>query len=334
VLLRRLSSSNWEQSQSVDYGPECNRLQELLMIGLAKKLIAATARRFGYAIVRKESVRKDLEARKFSGHYSSTSTSRTGVRCEPGAPKPYAGSPVVFIVGEGATEFRQEILYSSLTLLKLIEHFEFETVLDIGSHAGNCVNLFRRIGKRPTTCELSPGYAADFKQDFLKIQFPEQFDAIWCSQVLEHQRNVGLFVDKLFDDLKEGGVLALTVPLDSGTALDFGHCNKFFPLLLIYHLVMAGFDCRDVFMCCYDGMIGVVLRKKSNGIVRHLANATLPNSEATEGELTINGVTYCIRTLLGDEVFDGMTSSLPKEIVVKHNRVEWTATSYNWGDPI
>jgi SAM-dependent methyltransferase len=205
----------------------------------------------------------------------------------------------------------QEVLYSQLTLFNLLAYHinEFDTILDIGSAGGNVATILRFLGKKATTCEVGPGHTADFKSDFIETRFGTRFDAIWCSQVLEHQRNPGFFLNKVFDDLNDGGLLALTVPAQVGLNLDFGHCNMFSPLSLIYHLVMAGFDCREIELKVYDGNIGVILRKKYNGIDRSLPMGTLPLTDKTAG----------VRETLGKEVFDGMADCFPAVIRVDHS---------------
>lgn len=255
------------------------------------------------------------------------------VHCRKGVPKWYAGAPTIFRVHNGTSWFEEEVLYSHLTLLKLLKQFEFTSVLDIGSHAGNVTRILRHAGKAVTTCEVSPGYVADFKTNYIVTDFGRKFDAIWCSQVLEHQRNVGLFLNKIFDDLADGGVLALTVPYKLEPALEFGHCNLFSPLLLIYHLVMAGFDCRGIALKCYNGNIGVIVRKRDNGIDRTLPQGTLPVSPATEGTAEIGGRTWSIRELLGDEVFERMGASFPDCVPLNHI-TEWEGNSINWPTPI
>ena len=298
---------------------------------LMKRLARGTLRSMGYSVIRTQVL---PEQYRFSGEYTDLSDVAPRISCEPGEPTWYAATPVVFTVDNGRSVVRQEVLYSSLTLLKMLKHFEFETVLDIGSHAGNVARVFAHLGKKVTTCEISPGYEADYKGDYLEVQFPSQFDAIWCSQTLEHQRNVGLFLTKIFDDLREGGVLALTVPYEVSSTLSFGHCNHFTPLLLIYQLVMAGFCCRDICLCRYDGNIGIVLRKKFNGINRALPHGTLAVNEATSGTAVINGKTWNVRELLGQEVFDGMRAAFPPEITLKHSGTSWNEPSINWGQPI
>jgi len=86
---------------------------------------------------------------------------------------------------------------------------------------------------------------ADYVGDFLEIDFDKKFDVIWCSHVLEHQRNVGIFLDKIFDVLKDDGVLAISVPMHHRERLVSGHLTSWSVPLLCYNLIMSGFDCKD-----------------------------------------------------------------------------------------
>jgi SAM-dependent methyltransferase len=235
----------------------------------------------------------------------------------------------MFRIEDGGRLLEQEVLYSHETLAKLlIDHnADFHSVLDIGSHWGNVSNVFKFLGKKTVGCEISPIGAeyADYHQDFLDIAFPEKFDAIWCSAALEHQRNLGIFLNKIFDDLRDGGILALTIPLQVSMHLDFGHCNLFSPLIILYQLTLAGFDCRDIRLrMTAEHDIAVILRKRYNGIRRDLPFGSVPATDKTDGEVTINGKVYNLPDLLGIEVFKGMAASFPPPLVVAHNM--------NWPD--
>src|SRR5690606_11983151 len=110
-------------------------------------------------------------------------------------------------------------------------------------------------------------YDATFSGDYLDLRLEQPIDAIWCSHVLEHQRHVGKFCDKMFDDLRDGGALALTVPVDL-SPLVMGHCSIFTAGHVLYNLVLSGFDCSEAAVKLYDQQLSVLLRKKANGILR------------------------------------------------------------------
>jgi SAM-dependent methyltransferase len=114
-------------------------------------------------------------------------------------------------------------------------------VLDLGSGTGAHAVAMREAGLEPVTISLIP--PADLVGDFFELELPT-FDAIWASHVLEHQVNPGLFLRRCFELLPEGGLLAVTVPHDRRDMAG-GHVISWSEGLLAYHLVLAGFDCRE-----------------------------------------------------------------------------------------
>ncbi len=221
----------------------------------------------------------------------------------------------------------ESIYYSHLNLLKLCKHYTINSVLDIGRHERIVTRIFEFLGKEVTTIEIAPGYEADYKEDYMNQQFDEKFDAIWCSQIYEHQRNPGLFLGKMFNDLSDNGILALTVPFQIDHHVMFGHINLTSPLMLIYHLICAGFDCKDICLRCFNGSIGVILRKKYNGIDGERPFGSLPVLPTTAKETL---------QVAGSEYFDKMMDSFPpilKEEVLT-NYLEMQMDSLNWGNPI
>lgn len=170
-----------------------------------------------------------------------------------------------------------EYLHTShLCLQKVISEYDFKTVLDIGGGSGPHTRILRHVGKEVTTIEILENFPADHHGDYMEIDFGNrQFDLIWCSHILEHQRNQGMFLEKVFGDLKEDGIFAVTVPDKSYNSMILGHCNIYNSLLLIYHLVCAGFDCRNAKLKSYEGNLSVIVRKRDNGLKR-ISFATVP----------------------------------------------------------
>ena len=128
-------------------------------------------------------------------------------------------------------------------LLRLIDSCDFRTVLDIGSGGGDHARLLRHLGKSVVTIDLHRD--ADIRADFMEADLGETFDAVWCSHVLEHQRNVGAFLEKLRLCIAPGGVLAISVPTHPPDRMVAGHVTAWNPWLLCYNLVLAGFDCSQ-----------------------------------------------------------------------------------------
>lgn len=127
-------------------------------------------------------------------------------------------------------------------LERLLAYPDVNRILDIGSGAGLHADLMRAAGKQVVTISLEP--PADYVEDYLTARIPASFDAIWASHVLEHQTNVGQFLARCFQDLRGDGILAVTVPPMKHEIVG-GHLTLWNTGLLLYNLIIAGFDCRE-----------------------------------------------------------------------------------------
>lgn len=165
-----------------------------------------------------------------------------------------------------------DITWGMHGLLQLVtlHHKDFKTVLDVGSGAGEHSRFFKLFGKQVFSLDLHE--EADYVGDFMTYEFDRKFDVVWCSHVLEHQRNVGLFLEKLFDVIEDDGFLAIALPVHPRSRLISGHLTNWNAGVLIYNLILAGFDCREaIFVHDYD--LCLIVRKKaaSGGDVRAAA---------------------------------------------------------------
>ena len=119
----------------------------------------------------------------------------------------------------------------------------YKTALDIGSGAGKQSAIMRQAGLEVFQVDKY-SENAEYQVDFLEHEFEQKFDIIYCSHVIEHQRNVGQFLDKIFDLLTDDGLLLLSAPKHPAEQLVEGHLNCFFLPYLIQHLIHAGFDLK------------------------------------------------------------------------------------------
>ena len=105
---------------------------------------------------------------------------------------------------------------------KVIKHLKFKTVLDVG--AGKCLqaDYFKKKEKTVYTCDLDDINGAhcdinnsyDYLGNFLDIDFNnKKFDFVFASHILEHQKNVGFFIDKLVSVTSEDFFLCIIVPI-------------------------------------------------------------------------------------------------------------------------
>lgn len=153
---------------------------------------------------------------------------------------------------------------------KLINEYEFQTVMDIGCGQGEHTELFISKGKDVISVDL--GVSIYFKKnqdkyrksmligDFNKMEVLIPFDCVWASHVLEHQRNVGLFLDNIYKACRDNGIVAITVPPAHPQVLG-GHLTLWNAGLLLYNMVLAGFDCSQARLCTYGFNISLIVRK-------------------------------------------------------------------------
>ena len=160
-------------------------------------------------------------------------------------------------------KFRGELI------LKDFCKFKFTSVLDIGAGDLKASKEFLRLGKVVDVVELSNSYYFKKSQkinkvyvgDFQKIKFKKKYDAIWCSHVLEHQLNPNLFLKKIYKTIRANGILCIIVPPRKPFIIS-GHASLWNGGLLLYHLILAGFDCSKAKLIQYDYNIVVILKKK------------------------------------------------------------------------
>lgn len=151
-------------------------------------------------------------------------------------------------------------LLAEHALNKVLTYPDIVNVLDVGSGRGEHAEIMRAAGMTVTTNSLEP--PADYVCDFLELPDDEFFDCLWCSHVLEHQPNPGLFLQKCFRLLRDDGLLAITVP-PAKPAVVGGHVSLWNMGILLYHLILAGFDCRQAQGKQYGYNISVLVRKKA-----------------------------------------------------------------------
>lgn len=142
---------------------------------------------------------------------------------------------------------------------QLLKHYKFETVLDIGCGHCNHTNTFLEAGKTVTSTDLFQFTDIPVVQgDYANLKF-EPHDITWVSHVLEHQLNVNLFLRKVRKETKVGGYICVTVPPLKHQIVG-GHVTLWNAGLLLYNLVLAGFNCRDAAVKTYGYNITVIAR--------------------------------------------------------------------------
>ncbi len=159
-------------------------------------------------------------------------------------------------------------LMAAEALDKLLAEYEFQTVLDVGCGPGRHLARFRTAGKQAAGIDIVGLTDGVIVADYLRHEFERPFDALWLSHVLEHQLNVNFFLRKVFADLREGGILAVSVP-PLKHAIVGGHVTLWNAGLVLYNLILAGFDCRAARIKQYGYNISVIVPKVPAAIAYH-----------------------------------------------------------------
>ena len=140
-----------------------------------------------------------------------------------------------------------DIEWGLIALIQLLSKYDFTTVLDIGSGEGLHTNILHLAGKTVTGIDKYSANA-ELKIDLLDFYPMEKFDGIFCSHVVEHQRNYGLFLDKIHSLLKDDGILCIFGPCHPDNVLIEGHLKTWTAAIALQNLTLAGFNCSDAFI--------------------------------------------------------------------------------------
>lgn len=131
-----------------------------------------------------------------------------------------------------------------------LQEYQFESILDVG------------CGEDPypgaVTIDLT--HPAKFQDHYFNVQV-DPVDLIWCCHVLEHQRNIGMFLEKMRNDLKPDGYACITIPPPRQNLVG-GHVVVMAAGHLLYQMILAGFDCSGARVGTYGYNISVIVQRK------------------------------------------------------------------------
>lgn len=161
------------------------------------------------------------------------------------------------------------------------------SVLDVGSGGGYHAQAFVEAGADVVCVDFGTSVYAKsstvrglsvFQGDFNEYSAPEgKFDLVWASHVLEHQRNIGSFIDKLVDCCSNEGHVCITLP-DPHRNLWGGHLSLWSPGLLAYNVVLSGLDLSDAKFIRGTGEFSMLFKPK---------RVTLPALTFDSGDLRL-----------------------------------------------
>ena len=163
-------------------------------------------------------------------------------------------------------------LRSQITFEKLVKDFQFTNALDVGSGDNRYAEAFKLNNKECFTTDI---LESDYQGDFNNLDFGRKFECLWCAHVLEHQLNVNVFLKKCFDLLEDDGILAISVPPMKHEIVG-GHLSLWNTGLLLYNLIITGFDCSEASVKTYGYDCSIIVKKKP---------ATLPELRYDYGDI-------------------------------------------------
>lgn len=133
-------------------------------------------------------------------------------------------------------------------------------IIDVGAGQGRPHSKwFQGKGHNVDSCDFFNG--STYQGDFNTVDIPhDTYDVVWGSHVLEHQLNVNAFLKKCYDICKVGGIIAITVPPAKDEIVG-GHVTLWNPGIVIYNLVLAGFDCSNAHIKRYEYNQSVIAYK-------------------------------------------------------------------------
>lgn len=155
-----------------------------------------------------------------------------------------------------------------------INKLDFSTVLDVGCGRGDHFKAFQSAGKFVTGIDIIDN-GFNVVGNYLDTELSHEFDLVWASHILEHQLNVNLFLKKCYSNIREGGHICITVP-PLKDAIVGGHVTLWNAGLVMYNLVLAGFDCSSAHIKRYGYNISVIAPK---------GNFSLPSLRYDNGDI-------------------------------------------------
>lgn len=149
---------------------------------------------------------------------------------------------------------------------KLLAEYQFLTVLDVGCGIAEHARIFLNAGKAVTGIDLKlpdmqyphwNGVEGDFTEIAGSLG---QYDLVWASHVLEHQKDPIRFIELLRDRCVEAGTICITVPPLKHQIVT-GHLTLWNAGLLLVHMVHAGLNCQKAKVKRYGYNISVIVAK-------------------------------------------------------------------------
>lgn len=132
-------------------------------------------------------------------------------------------------------------------------------VLDVG--AGRETGFKLMVEKAGHTYVPFDFTSGENWEGYLRRSHFRAYDGVWMSHVLEHLHDTHAALIKIHQVIKDGGIIGVTVPPLKHEIVG-GHVSLWNSGLLLYRLVLAGFDCSKAAVKSYGYNCSVVVRRK------------------------------------------------------------------------
>ncbi|MBP0001885.1 MAG: class I SAM-dependent methyltransferase [Cyanobacteria bacterium SID2] len=149
--------------------------------------------------------------------------------------------------------------------------YDFQSIIDIGAGDGFAAKAFCERGKQVTVTDLHPELLENLPEDVTVYEnldvcdmsaIPsESYDAVWCSHVIEHVMDTGRALSEIRRILKPNGLAFLTVPPFEHRVLDGHVCPGWNIGILMYVLIVSGFDVINASFINYHSNVSAFVRK-------------------------------------------------------------------------
>lgn len=134
--------------------------------------------------------------------------------------------------------------------LRLIADYKINSLIDVGAGGTDHKFLFTMYGGGEVyTNDIKGKGQYNYPGDFMHIDFDRKFHIVYASNIIEHMKNTGMFIEKLFNICDDDGYVAIVVPRPHLNRLLSGHINIYTPVTLLYNIVTSGYDCSDARVC-------------------------------------------------------------------------------------
>jgi SAM-dependent methyltransferase len=165
-------------------------------------------------------------------------------------------------VGTQVHAFRAHLAaYQLLADLKRTHIGRKVRMLDVGGSHGIHARFFRSHGIHVDLVDMKAGDEPPiFVGDYLQFVPEAPYDVVWSSHVLEHVRNVGLFLDKMAKDLAPDGYCVATVPPIRPEKMAYNHLSLWNAGMLLLNFGMAGFDMTTARIATYGYNVSIIAR--------------------------------------------------------------------------